>query len=434
MTRSRFERAITSLRRQGIKYDLARMHILAERLGYPHRSYHTLHVTGTNGKGSTSAFLASALQAAGYRVGLNTSPHLVSFRERIRVDGRALDDDLLLDWFEDIRPLLDEVEASFFEAATALAFTAFERCRVDVAVIEVGLGGRLDASNVIEPLGSIITGVDLEHTRILGDTVEKIAAEKGGIIKSHPVVSGVRQPGARRVLSDIARERGATLTFVDEHASWTYEGGDLRVGPLTVTPGLKGRHQAENAALAVTLLDILHQRGSLDVPPSAREMGIAATRWPGRYDRQSTAEGVFIFDVAHNPSGARALADELGQGVGRPVNTVLGMLRDKPYRPVLSALRSAVTTLWVTTPDSERALDAAELASHARAVGYDDIRVEPDPAQAARAAASHAQAGVKREPVVVTGSLFTVGAAMDGLGLAPADQPGGLGLLAGSGS
>jgi dihydrofolate synthase/folylpolyglutamate synthase len=334
----------------------------------------------------------------------------------------------LLEWFEDIRPLLDEVDASFFEAATALAFTAFQRAEVDIAVIEVGLGGRLDASNIIEPLGSIITGVDLEHTRILGDTVEKIAAEKGGIIKRHPVVSGVRQEGARRVLSEIAESRGATLTFVDEDASWTYENGDLHLGSFSVTPGLKGRHQAENAALALTLLDILHEGGVLHIPDSAREIGVSGVCWPGRYDRQRTSAGAVIFDVAHNPSGARVLAEELIRDVRRPIPAVVGMLRDKPHLPVLEALRPAVSALWVTTPDSERRLEAAELADHARAAGYETIHVEPDPARAAIAAATH------DTPIVVTGSLFTVGAAMDGLGLVPADQPGGLGTLVGSGS
>jgi dihydrofolate synthase/folylpolyglutamate synthase len=425
---SAFEHEIYALRRAGIKYDLDRMRALSDRLGHPERRYATLHVAGTNGKGSTAALLAAIYQAAGLRVGLNTSPHLVEFRERIRLDGRAAEDGELHEIYRRALPFLRETDASFFEAATMLAFLYFAERRVDVAVVEVGLGGRLDATNVIEPIGSAITSLDLEHTRTLGSTIAAIAREKAGIIKRHPVVTSVDQPEASAVLREVAVERQAALRFVRKGRDWDYlRGGRLRWrangGPdADYGLALHGEHQAENAALALALSEELERAGRLSSPPEARRLGLSSVRWPGRFQRCRLDGAEVIFDVAHNTAGAVALARTLAETFpGGRVEMVLGMLRDKPHGDVLRALRPVAGRIWATTPpDDERALPATLFAEICRAAKL-EVTVEPDVGRATRAAMRHAGR------VVVAGSLFTVGAAMAALGIRPAEAAAGLG-------
>lgn len=424
MSPTPFEQAVFGLRRTGIKYDLVRMHGLIERLGHPYRAYPTLHVAGTNGKGSTAAFLAAMLGAAGYRVGLNTSPHLVSYTERFRVDGRAVPEKLLRDLIDHHTLDFDREEASFFEATTALGFLVFRELGVDVAVFEAGLGGRLDATNVITPVGCAITSLGLEHTRILGDTIAAIAGEKGGILKPGvPAVTSATQPEAREVLRRLAAERRVPLRILERGADYdevpgafTYTGD-----PDPFRLGLEGEHQAENAAVALALIDRLHADGVFEVTPEARRRGLQEARWPGRFDRRVIDGRDVVFDVAHNPDGARALGrlvDRAWPGCRPPL--VLGMLADKPHAPFLDAILPLVGPIVVTTPGHEkRCLHAADLAALVRERGV-ACEVEPDPAAAVRRALA---ASTPEEPVLVTGSLFTVGGAMDGLGLAPGDEP-----------
>ncbi len=418
MSLTEFERAITSLRRQGIKYDLERMVALCDRLGHPERRYASLHVAGTNGKGSTAAFLAAMLEAAGFRVGLNTSPHLVSFAERVRVNGDPADEGMLAVVLDEIRPALESVDASFFEATTMLAFEAFARTGVDVAVFEVGLGGRLDATNVIEPIGSAIASLGLEHTRILGDTIADIAREKGGIIKRAPVVSTATQPAARAVLQAIALARGADLTFVDRGSDFEPTDTGLVFGPdrRRYALSLPGDHQAENAALALSLIDRLGDT-AFEVPDEARRIGLATARWPGRFDRRPVDGRDVIFDVAHNAAGIAAIQRLWRARYGdlRPV-MVFGMLADKPHDPVLDVLSGWAELLVVTTPGHpERRLEAADMAELCRARGFRCL-VEPVPGRAVRTAIAESPTTM---PVLVTGSLFTVGQAMSDLGIAP---------------
>lgn len=419
MTRTDFDREMAGFRRQGIKYDLDRMRVLVDRLGHPERRYLTLHVAGTNGKGSTAAMLATALTAAGYRTGLNTSPHLVSFRERIRVDGAALPEAELRETLARLRPTLEEVEATFFETATVLAFAAFAEREVDVAVFEVGLGGRLDATNVITPVGGVITCVDLEHTKTLGETREAIAREKAGIIKGQPVVVAGDDPDVLGVLAEIARERSSLLIPVNRGSDWTYAGGCLerpRSGK-TYEPALAGEHQAGNAALALTLLEHLDRTGALPVPETACRAAVERVRWPGRFDVRELCGATVVFDVAHNPSGARVLAAAVAERyAGRRVALVLGMLRDKAHAPFLEAIAPITPDVTVVTPGhEERRLEAVELAVLAARAGIEAVTDE-EPTAAVRAAARRA------DVVVVTGSLFTVGDAMAGLGVSPADE------------
>lgn len=420
MTPSPFERRIFDLRRPGIKYDLTAMRDLCRRLDHPERAYATVHVAGTNGKGSTAAMLASMLGAAGYRVGLNTSPHLVSFRERIRIDGCAAADDDLLRSFERVEPAVHASRATFFEATTALAFQHFADAAVDVAVIEVGLGGRLDATNVIDSSGAVVTQLGFDHTRILGSTIEAIAAEKAGIFRrGTPAVVGDDPLEALPTLRAEAARVGASIDVVRRGVDWadTSRGLHWKRGDVLYPVGLAGEHQRANAALAVGLVERLNAGGTFRVPAEAVRRGLSEVRWPGRLDRRRVDGGTVLFDVAHNEGGARALVSALLHAFGsdRPA-VVLGMLADKRQGPVIEALAPVAERLWVTTPPgTERRLPAAELGAMCRARGF-DCDVEPDPGRAVRAALALGR------PVVVTGSLFTVGAAMNDLGLAPADE------------
>jgi dihydrofolate synthase/folylpolyglutamate synthase len=420
MTPTPFERAMYALRRQGIKYDLDRMHALAERLGHPERAYRTLHVAGTNGKGSTAAMLAAGLAAAGHRVGLNTSPHLVSLRERFRVDGRALPDPELLEILEELGPFLDDVEASFFESATAVAFVAFARREVDVAVFEVGLGGRLDATNVITSAGAVITRIDLEHTRILGSTRAAIAREKAGILKGQPAVVAGDDPEVLEAIARVADDCGSPIVPVRRGIEWSTDPDGvvtLRSGERFRT-ALVGDHQAENGALAVTLLERLDADGVIAVPQPARRAAVESVTWAGRFDVRSLAGATVVFDVAHNPSGAEVLVRTVRERFpGRRVALVIGMLRDKAHEPFLRCIAPLTDDVTAVTPGSEdRKLEAADLAALAAREGI-RADVEPDAGRAIRAAARRA------DVVVVTGSLFTVGDAMARLGVSPADEP-----------
>jgi dihydrofolate synthase/folylpolyglutamate synthase len=416
-----------ALARQGIKYDLDRMRVLVGALGNPHRAYTTIHVAGSNGKGSTSAFLSAMLEAAGHRVGLYTSPHLVRFRERIRIDGLAAPEAALERLYEEVQPRIEPAGASFFEATTLLAFLHFARSGVGVAVIETGLGGRLDATNVIDPVGVAITSLALEHTHILGSTITEIAREKAGIIKGAVVVSGVTQPEARTVLREAAAAKGAELHVLERGRDWQIDGEELvwHSPPDRCRVGLRGRHQAENAAIAYGLALRLSETGALRLPADARGLGIANTVWPGRFDVRRARGRTFVFDVAHNPAGAQALAALLRET--HPESRfplIVGILGDKDAGPLIDALAPLADPLWATTPEQpERALPAEDLARACRERGF---AAEPvaTPAAAIEKALCATPAS---SPIVITGSLFTVGPAMAALGFDPSTERVGLG-------
>jgi dihydrofolate synthase/folylpolyglutamate synthase len=299
-----YEEALAFLypRTTTIKFGLGTTQALLERLGWPDRTVPTIHIGGTNGKGSVSALVAEALGAAGFRVGLYTSPHLVSFRERIRVDGVPVSEAAVAMWATELRPLVEELGATFFEAATAMAFADLAARGADVGVIEVGLGGRLDSTNVVRPLASAITKIEMDHMKYLGDTLPEIAREKAWIAKpGAPFIVGearddllavIRQEADAAVAS-LAPGQAADMRVVPAAARWQ--------GPL----GLQGPHQRRNAAVAQALLEALPARWS--PPPEAMALGFGRTTVPGRLDRR----GKWLFDVAHNPDGMRALVAAL---------------------------------------------------------------------------------------------------------------------------
>jgi dihydrofolate synthase/folylpolyglutamate synthase len=368
------------------------------QVGHPEREFVAIHVGGTNGKGSVATLIAAALRGSGWRVGLYTSPHLVSVCERMLVDGRPIPPGAFAMWTDRLRPEIERAEASFFEATTAIAFADFAARGVDIAVVEVGLGGRLDATNVITPIVAVVTTVGLEHTQYLGETIQDIAWEKAGIAKAGvPLVVGALDAAARRVVAEHGRDVGAPVDLVPADIVYS--------GPLA----LRGQHQRRNAALAQRALERLP--GPWRVHPDAMRKAFAATTLPGRFD----VRGSMIFDVAHNPEGMEVLAEALhALGPRRPVHALVGILSDKDHGGMLRRLCPVVDRLYMTNPASAPVERRWEPATVEAAVGPCAIIVEPDFDRAL------ARVSLDAETVLVTGSFHTVGDAMARLpGFAP---------------
>jgi len=367
-------------------------------LGRPERHFPTIHVAGTNGKGSTCAFLAAELQAQGWRVGLYTSPHLVSACERITVDGVPIGEDAFAEWTTQLQPQIERLDASFFEATTAIAFADLAARGVDIAVIEVGLGGRLDATNVLTPLVSVVTKIALEHADYLGKDLKGIAREKAGIAKPNvPFVTGEADPEIRAALVQEAKRRGAKpIIEVDTTRQ-----------PVPATAlGLRGRHQIANALVAHAALQ---QMPAPFLPVGdALPASFAHAYIPGRFEMR----GKWIFDVAHNPDGMRVVADAVRDHVPpprRPLHALVGIRNDKDWRAMLEMLRPVVDRLVLTVPPSIPLLQRWSIDD------LDDrTHFEPDFSRALE----EIQQGAAT--VLVTGSFHTVGDALARLpGFAP---------------
>jgi dihydrofolate synthase/folylpolyglutamate synthase len=408
----------------GIRFGLERTEALLAGAGDPHRRFRALHVAGTNGKGSVSALCEAALRAAhpSRTVGMYSSPHLVSFAERIRIGGRAIDLDHLAEAEARLRPEVERLDATFFEATTALAFLCFAEAGVDLAVIEVGLGGRLDSTNVVDPLATAVTNVARDHVEYLGESLEEIAGEKAGIFKPGvPAVIGETAPGPREVLRRRAAEVGAPLVEVDADRAISDLQLDLdgtrfrlqseRWGARALRIPLIGVHQARNAALAAELLAVLPE----DVRPpwEAVEAGFAEVRWPGRMQVVRQRGATWIFDVAHNPAGVAALMDALGAiDLPRPVVLVAAILADKEWDtmlpPLLARADAAILTVAESAPESRRW--DPELVSRSLEAPI-SIRVIPRLPDALMRAETLAPYGT----LLVTGSVHTVGDALAAL-------------------
>lgn len=366
---------------------------MLDRLGHPEQHFPAIHVGGTNGKGSLCALLDAALTAQGLRVGRYTSPHLVDVRERMLVAGRPIPERAFAAWAHTVLPTVEETGASFFEATTAMAFADFASRGVDIAIVEVGLGGRLDSTNVLDPAVSVVTQIGLDHTEYLGNTLAVIAKEKAGIAKrARPFVVGEMRPEIADILAAEGAACGAEVRRVPPEARFR--------GPV----GLAGPHQARNAAVAEATLGALPV--GLCPTDSAVDQGFAAARLPGRFDRR----GKWIFDVAHNPSGVEVLLDALGEArPPRPLHALVGILGDKDWGPMLERLGTAVDVLWVTDPPTappERKWDLGVVGSAGQRVGGPTIVVERDFDAALRGVQDGART------VLVTGSFHTVGDAL----------------------
>jgi len=393
----------------GIKFGLNNIHAILARLGNPERSFRSIHVAGTNGKGSVTAMAAAALRAAGYRTGRYTSPHLVRLNERFVIDGDAVDDAPVLRAIEDVRAGIEalrsdgslEVQPTFFEVTTAVGFELFRRAGVEIAVVEVGLGGRLDATNVLIPDLSVITSIALDHQLYLGSTAPEIAREKAGVIKPGvPVVVGPMDADAMDVIAAIAAERRAPLVRASA----------ADVGSRVV--GLMGAHQRTNAGIALRALETLAASG-FRVPAAAIDEGLAKPGWPGRLDWRQLADGrTLLMDAAHNPAGAAALAAYLRTETSTPLPLVFGAMRDKDVREMFRALLPAVASVTLTRAANSRSADPADLARVARDVAPAlPTSVEPSLARALD------EAWRTSPRILVAGSIFLLGDVMSELGL-----------------
>jgi len=426
------------------KFDLAHMRVLLEALEHPERRFPAVLIAGTNGKGSTAATLASILQASGYKTALYTSPHLVRINERARINGSAITDNefaLIHDLVDrTAERLVSEAELpwhpSFFEMLTAIAFEYFARERVDIAILEVGMGGRLDATNVVDPRVSVITDISLDHQKFLGETLAEIAGEKAGIIRPNGAVVTLPQtPDANVVLGNTMLALGAkaisAVPYVPpvspNSAQYLLPSAREKAGyvsryPLQVmgkeimveTP-LVGRHQLRNVALAIAAAEELVHQGFARITPSSIELGIRETRWPGRFQVLPAAgdHPEVVFDVAHNPAGAWALRSTLSAAYeDRPLIFVFGAMRDKAIREIAEILFPLAELVIATHVENPRAATADEIRTAAARLSLtmDEAPDVPSALTKARAAAG------TRGLVVVTGSIYIVGEAMLALG------------------
>jgi dihydrofolate synthase/folylpolyglutamate synthase len=410
---------------QGIRLGLDTARHLVHVLGDPQRGFASVHLAGTNGKGSTAALIASALQASGYRVGLYTSPHLSQFTERIRIDGAPLPDEAIAPLVAEIReslsltPLAGAGMPTFFEFTTAMAFLSFARAAVDVAVVEVGLGGRLDATNLLQPLVSVITPVDYDHQAFLGSKLEQIAGEKAGILKPRvPAVVGPQAAEALEVIEQTARAVDAPLWRMDREFAVAVREADLAgttfdySGPRWSLPGVRvglaGRHQGVNGAMAVAALEALSEQG-VRVDGEAVRRGLASARWEGRLEVLGERP-LLLLDGAHNPGAARALRQALVEMVlprVRRCHLLLGILGDKDVSGILAELLPLAGQVIVTAPDSPRAMPPERLAAEAGR-WTDQVTVCRTVAEALETAKSLAD---PQDALCITGSLYTVGEA-----------------------
>ena len=396
-----------------VKWTLDRVEILLAALGSPHKSgTRFIHVAGTNGKGSTCAMIASALSVSGLRTGLYTSPHLLNPRERIQIDGELITEEAWCEAFEAVHAAAESLLAreaidahpSFFETVTAMAFVAFRSASVEVVVLETGLGGRLDATNVVDPEIAVITPIDFDHEAFLGSSIESIAAEKAGILKpGRPAVFAEQRPEAFSVLERRALELDIPVTlssrwrvedlYVEKFGSrFTLAGDD----EIPVACPLAGEHQVENARTAAAALKIF------GVSTAAISKGIKSARWPGRLERVRANPDI-ILDGAHNPAGARALAAYIQRFfLNEPVRIIYGAMRDKAVDEVIGTLFPLATEVILTAPDQPRALNAESLA---------EVSDHPNLHIAANIADALRMARDRPMTTFITGSLFLVGEA-----------------------
>jgi len=419
---SRPIRYLYSLQERGMKFGLANVrHLLAE-VGNPQKNFRSIHVAGTNGKGSTCAFLASILMECGCSTGLYTSPHLVQFNERIRIDGRAIRDRTLASYVTRLRPMIEETGATFFEATTCIAFLHFAECGVDIAVIEAGLGGRLDATNVLTPMLSIITNVDLDHTEILGTTLQAIAKEKGGIIKQDvPCITGSKDRRVLNTLSRIAESRSAPLYRPEEilrsrcltlkRGACVVSFSGKRVHARNASLGLFGVHQYRNSLIATSAIDLLLWRHPRSIPGYS---SVALRRGLRLVSANSGIRGRFeilrrdkrvILDVAHNPGAAQTLIQAIKDIFQEKIVLVFGVMKDKDYSSMLGSLLSAASHVVAVRPRTERSLPAKMLRKELKRQGIVPYR-GGTPARGLNIALRLAG---RKGRVLVTGSHYVVG-------------------------
>jgi dihydrofolate synthase/folylpolyglutamate synthase len=419
------------LQMSGANFGLENTRKLAALAGHPQKKSRFIHVAGTNGKGSTCAMLESIYRAAGLRVGLFTSPHLVSFRERIQVNRQLIPESELIRLVEEIQPLLKQFPAdnhlTLFEVVTVMALKFFAEQKCDLVIWETGLGGRLDATNIVTPLASVITNIAFDHQQWLGDTLEKIAAEKSGIIKPGiPIVTATEEKSALTVIEKTAREKNAPLVEINswegrrvavsnqnQFASPTRQPSQIENLPLL------GEHQKKNAALALATVEVLQKQ--IPVREEKIREGLQNVNWPGRLQLIKKSDGQrILLDGAHNGAGVEALRAALPAGV--PLRFIVGCLGDKDWRSMCEILAPLATKIFCVPVASTRTADACELAKTFRTANptaevlvCDSLGEALEKSSSRGRSPPHAQ-----ELIVITGSLYLVGEALELLGLSPA--------------
>ena len=400
------------------EFNLDRMYALMEELGNPQSEYPIIHVAGTKGKGSVCALCASALRAAGYKVGLYTSPHLLNYCERIQVDGEPISHEFMVELVEKIKPAVAKIpKLTTFEITTALGFLAFVRKGCNAAVIEVGLGGRLDATNVVAPKVSVITSLSYDHMAVLGDTLAKIAGEKAGIIKQGvPVISSAQKDEALEVLERVAKLMSSSLTLIGKHVKIEFlhsslDGqslrliDDMRHLTLNLQLPLLGSHQLANAATAYAALHV----SGLDIPDEAVQKGFANVKWRARFE-VARRDPPVIFDSAHNDDSFEKLHETLETYFpGKPVYLIFGASEDKNIPGMFAAMKPKIKKLLVTRADHPRALEPEKIIGLADQAGIESETVRPVESALGRALELSAKDG---SIVLSAGSMFVTAEVM----------------------
>jgi len=403
------------LQKFGIKLGLVNTARLLNYLGNPHFKYPTVHIAGTNGKGSVCAILEAIMSSAGYRTGLYTSPHLASFTERVRIGRKEIEPEFITEFVSQLKPRIERDEYTFFEVTTALAFLYFAQQKIDLAVIETGLGGRLDATNLVQPEVVGITSISLEHTDILGKTLRKIAFEKGGIIKAEvPTVIGPMGGVAKKTLAEICRKKNSKNRFMPDASKWKIEKLSLegskfsaKIGRRTYSAlqlNLAGRHQVLNATFALNIIEKLKKKG-WSLPDGAVRRGLQSVFWPARFQIWRR-KPLVILDAAHNPSGVRTLIQAFRDLLtGKKVNFLFGVMGDKDYLQMLRRLAPVAEKIIFVSPKTERATPVSQLVEISNKLGLEygtAVSVKSGFGQMLK------ECG-KNEVLCVTGSHYVIG-------------------------
>ncbi len=404
-----------SLERFGIKLDLSNTKSILKYLGHPHKNFPSVHIAGTNGKGSVAAILQSVLSESGYKTGLYTSPHLIDFRERIRIGKRKIDKEFILDFVTDLKEKIEKNKYTFFEVTTALAFSYFAQKEVDIAVVETGLGGRLDSTNALSPELVIITTLSLDHTKILGKTLKKIAFEKAGIIKENvPTVVETDKKEALEVIRSVCRKKKSELLLVNRHCQWKILGKNLQETSFLLNYnsktynhlkiGLSGEHQIRNSATAILALEELRKKGWKISDRSIRE-GLKNVNWRARFE-VFRKKPLVILDVAHNPEGIRTLLKTMDELIpDKNIVFIFGVMADKDYPQMLKQISKKTELILLTRPDYHRSATLRDLEKAVK-----KLNQEYKPFEKIKDAYFYAlKTTSPSDAICITGSHFTVG-------------------------
>ncbi|EAE7465864.1 bifunctional folylpolyglutamate synthase/dihydrofolate synthase [Listeria monocytogenes] len=417
MTLNSYEEALDWIHgtlRLGIKPGLARMEYMMEKLNHPEKANKWVHIAGTNGKGSTLTFVRNALEEAGYKTGTFTSPYIEVFNERISVNGEPISDEMIVSLANRIKPIAEELEKTFygppseFEIITAMMFLCFaDYVSIDIGIIEVGLGGRLDSTNILVPLVSVITTIGMDHMEFLGDTIEQIASEKAGIIKPGiPVVSGAIQKEAQEVIAEIATKNKSNVTQLNKAFSMHNENGNITYKTIygeeisNLSIGLFGLHQLNNAAVAIKVLQYLNTFSTFEIDLAAIRKGLEKAFWPGRMEK-IISNPFIMLDGAHNPEGIKTFAHSVQKYPG-PKKIIVSILADKNYQEMLAMLKSIPNAeIILTTFDYPRAMMAEEVIQIGKNEG---ISLNPDWQQAL----NNLYETETNTKIFITGSLYFI--------------------------